>query len=534
MQRLLVLIFWAVIGSSVIHAQTAGAIPIGPGQELELTNALHKGLPVLLTGKLTLSQPLVITNPVSIQGVATASAILSGNNKHRLFVILPGGSLTLHNLTLIDGRQTATNTENGGIPLTAGGAIFNDRGTLRITSCTLSNHTVLGAQGATGVYNFKPYPGQKGGAAFGGAIYNNEGFVQVASSMVFGNSVLAGSGGPGADGQDVGLGQSGADGGDSGWASGGAIYSKGGALSITNSTLERNAVYGALGGKQGAGAGLLGFSARPGSVNPAAGGAVYADGITNFSITKTLFVGNSVTNAPGRMGAAVQSEKPGAVGSPGGSSFGGAIYSNTRLLLTETKFDSNVAGGGPGGIGSAAGSSLFNLIGGAGGRGGEALGGAIYSGGQGVVVVEKSLFVTNSVYGGEGGTGGAGNTPLAKIGLVGSRGLASGGTLANQGGAFSLMDANVGDSSSENLFGTFQIIPSPSGFIFSMTKSDGFLTFSAPAQYVGAEVQMTTNLGTGSQWITLEGRATLTNSAAFFRIPSPSPTNLTHVFRLKI
>lgn len=533
MQRLLSVFIWVVIGSSVFREQRVDAMTIGAGQESQLTNALHNGINVFeLTGQITLSKPLVIVTNVVMQGVNSNLAILSGNYTHRLFVILPGGSLTLSNLTLINGRQTSTNSENGGIVQAAGGAVYNDRGTLRINSCVISSHAVVGATGAAGLGGSGPNPGQIGGNALGGAIYNYQGTVVLNASTVMANTVFAGAGGSGADGSEAGLGQNGANGGASGLGAGGAIYSWGGSLEIVNCIVASNSVSGAPGGKQGAGGGLLGFSAQPGAVNAAAGGGVYGEGNMNLSITASQFIGNTVTNAPGWTGAVVKSEKPGAAGSTGGSSFGGAIYSNARLTLAGTTFLNNWVGGGLGGSGSPAGSSLFSLTGGDGGSGGTAIGGAVFSGEAGVAMAQNCYFNNNTALGGPGGAGGAGNNPRAKNGRSGTSGLGAGSALANPAGTFTLGNLNSGDVMiSTNVYGTFKNLPSQ-GFNYSL--DGGSLTLRASTVFVGAEVQVTTNLSAANtQWTTLAGRVVLVNTSAVYNVLLPSTTNVTHIYRLK-
>ena len=507
-----------------------GAITIGAGQESQLTNALNAGVTVFeLTGQVTLSRPLVISTNVVMQGVSSNLAILSGNFKHRIFVVGSGGVLTLSNLTLINGRQTSTNSENGGVVQSGGGAIYNDRGTVLINGCVLSGHTVIGATGLAGTGSG---PGQNGGHAFGGAIFNNQGTVLLNASTLIANTVFAGAGGKGVDGSDVGLGQNGTKGGDSGQAAGGAIYSWGGRLGIENSIVSSNSVSGAPSGKQGLGGGLLGFSALPGSVIPAAGGAVYGDGHLVLSIVASQINGNTVTNAPGWTGLTGKTEKPGGSGSAGGSSFGGGIYSNSRLTLTGTSFSNNWVGGGPGGSGGQGGSSLFSLAGGDGGSGGNAIGGAVFNGEAGVAMAQSCFFDNNLVLGGPGGAGGAGNNPNAKLGKLGATGLSSGSSLANQTGSFTLGNLNSGDVMiPTNVFGSFKNLPSQR---IDYSIGGTVLSLKASTAFVGAEVQVTTNLNTiNTPWTTLDGRFVLVNTSAVYNVVLPSNTNVTYIYRLK-
>ena len=131
---------------------------------------------------------------------------IDGANQSRLFVVNPGSSLTLDQVTLQNGYIYAYN----------GGAIYNS-GTLVISNCTFSG-------------NISYYSGYistlLGGK--GGAIYNNAGTVIISDSFLSGNSASG-----------------------NGYTYGGAIYNNSGTVTISHSTIFSNGANGIDGGAGG-------------------------------------------------------------------------------------------------------------------------------------------------------------------------------------------------------------------------------------------------------------------------------------------
>jgi len=264
---------------------------------------------------------LRITTPITIQATGGIKVAISGNNTIRPFYVTAAGSLTLIDLTIINGRHTGGNGGEarsdaggggGGMGL-GGGALVE--GTLNVSRCLFQGNTARGGNGggyAAGVTNGgggggsilgngsnSPSDGNGGGGAAGNATVGTggnggntgqAGFAATGSNAGFG----AGGGGGGGgthDGNAGGFGGGGGGGGISanfttgtggfgggngtgaggsggcGAGFGGAIMSLGGTVSLSNSTFTGNtAAFGTTGGLTNAlGAGGAIF-ARNGSV----------------------------------------------------------------------------------------------------------------------------------------------------------------------------------------------------------------------------------------------------------------------------
>jgi len=133
----------------------------------------------------------VITSDITIAADPSAAGItISGNNSHRIFGVLPGGSLTLQFLTLTNGRAqggtggtgTTTNAiSGGGGGAGLGGAAFIAQGgTLNLIQSTMTGNQALGGAGGAAVnIGAGTFAGGGGAsAAFNGgnvAVYDNIG-----------------------------------------------------------------------------------------------------------------------------------------------------------------------------------------------------------------------------------------------------------------------------------------------------------------------------------------------------------------------
>lgn len=243
-----------------------------------------------------------------------------------------------------------------------------------------------------------------GGAAQGGALTTLGSAIAVDHLAFFNNGAIAGNGGHGDRfAQDGGFGTVGGDG---GWAYGGAIYAQ------ADVAIEESAFVG----------------------NTAAGGRLEADAADG------AFSG-------GRGG--VDGQHRGLRGGNGGSAFGGAVYIGVdELQVDRSGFSGNQAIASNGG---AAGRALnpdnnnTGNSGGQGGRGGDAFGGAIRAETSGDVNVEYSLFASNLVIAGRGGSGGRG----ADANELGGRGGNGGDGGVAGGGALSIHPAQISDPRSE-------------------------------------------------------------------------------------
>ena len=373
---------------------------------------------------IALKEPLVFTRDISL--ITTNEVLLTGQNLTRIMVIQPGVRVTLGGFTFFSGRQTETNLNNGGIDETAGGAIYNNGGSLTLLRGRFQANSVVGI---TGIAGAEGEEGEPGGDAAGAAIYNNGGALWISNVVFEANTTTGGVGGNGGNGRTTGFGQNGGNGGVGGSAAGSAIYSNGGQVSVYASTFTNNTAVGALAGAAGAAGGLLGFPGQPSAAGDGVGAAITganAD-ITIFGVS---FVTNTVRGANGLNGNAGIGRAEGDPGLDGGDGAGGAIYSTGRLWATNCTFFANAAASGNGGNGGAGSSGGFGNNGGEGGDGGFATGGAIES--RGAAVIANCTFSDNVLNPGLGGVGGLGSG-LGETGDDGQVGPTRGGAVYASG-----------------------------------------------------------------------------------------------------
>jgi hypothetical protein len=173
---------------------------------------------------ITVTSPKTMAGETSIDGGGLVT--LSGGGLTQLFDVHPGATLTLTNLTIVDGSGgaigndgtlTLTNSKfsgNDGAPF--GGAIYNyNDGTLTVTSSTFTRNagSAINNEGTLTVSN-STFTRNSSGPAGGGAI-DNTGTITVTTSAFSGNSTPFGG-------------------------SGGAIDNEVGTLIVTNSTFPGN------------------------------------------------------------------------------------------------------------------------------------------------------------------------------------------------------------------------------------------------------------------------------------------------------
>lgn len=238
--------------------------------------AAHPGpdtitLPIGLNGQtLTLLTQLVINDAggvtIDASGLSNGFTISGGGNV-RLFTVNTGSTVTLKNLTLINGKGV------GGSLNGAGGAIYNNTGaTLTLDGCTLTGHS-------TNV---------------GGAIFNNGGVLML-NRCTFSDNTANSTGGAI---YSVGIGLT-AQGctfsGNTATSSGGALYT-GGTASLTNCTFTANA------GQDGGGVfnqsgGVLTLTHCTLAVNSAtsSGGGI-ASGIGALTLTNCIVAQNTAAS----------------------------------------------------------------------------------------------------------------------------------------------------------------------------------------------------------------------------------------------
>jgi hypothetical protein len=398
----------------------------------------------------TLTQPIVVTRDTSL--IATQEVLITGSSQTRLFVVQPGVSFRMENITLFSGRQSPTNANNGGVPDTAGGGVYNNGGHLFIYKGHFENHSVLGVAGADGASGNEGEDAEAGGDAAGGAIFNNAGDVTISNTVFIANSVTAGIGGRGGDGGE-GLGGDGGRGGNGGSAGGAAIYSQGGSVALFNCVFTNNVATGSLAGEGGAGTGALGFNGVAGEPGDGVGGAVGGNNAV-ITIYGCTFVDNSVQGADGANGKDGLRNLSGDPGRDGGEAAGGAIYSTGSLAITNSTFFLNTALSGNGGKGGQGGSGSFGGDGGRGGNGGLASGGAVES--LASVTIIHSTFSDSQVTGGAGGTGGQGAGALGRSGDNGSVGAVRGAAVNQAAGQLSVANSIFNNSSTGSIAGLLQ------------------------------------------------------------------------------
>jgi len=237
--------------------------------------ATHPGpdtitLPIGLNGQtLTLLTQLVINDAggvtIDASGLSNGFTISGGGNV-RLFTVAAGSTVTLKNLTLINGKGV------GGSLNGIGGAIYNNTGaTLTLDGCTLSGHA----------------------SAVGGAIFNNGGVLTLTRCAFTGNAATDKGGAVNSTGGLTARGC--AFSGNTATSSGGALYS-GGTASLTNCTFTANA------GQDGGGVfnqfgGVLALTHCTLAVNSAisSGGGI-ASGIGALTLTNCIVAQNTAVS----------------------------------------------------------------------------------------------------------------------------------------------------------------------------------------------------------------------------------------------
>ncbi len=387
----------------------------------DLTNAINAGITPItnfqtpLTIRLTtVGAPTIqITNNVTINA-GTNSVIFLGNGTNggtRFFYVHSNASLTLNNLLLTNGGSTN------------GGAIYN-AGTLIISNCLLTGNYATNSSGTNGGSGPVGGNGGNGGMAAGGAIYST-GPVIISFSILSNNIVEAGDGGNGGSAtSETGNGGSAGYGAN---AYGGALCSTGTSNVFYMTEFTGNECFAGNGGSGGTiatngPAGSLGAGGAAGLGGSCVGGAAFVAG--SLYMTNCLFWANFAV--AGSTGAAeVDSGGVGTNGGPGGSAFGGALFINTGAVgawIENSIFFTNACYGGTGG------SNALRAY--TGGAGGDAQGGAVWSGAT-LTQMGFCTLATNFVFGGIGGTNTAG-------GIRGASGAANGSDIFQSAGVFDL------------------------------------------------------------------------------------------------
>jgi hypothetical protein len=228
-------------------------------------------------------------------------------------------------------------------------------------------------------------------------------------------------------------------------AQGGGIYSSGGSLTLLNSSIQTNNAFGGAGANFGGGA-------DGGDGGLAQGGGVYAIGST-VSVSNSAFVANNALGGLGGTGGSTGASSSGPVniagaGGAGGLAQGGGLYTAVgKVTVATTSFEANAATAGQG-SGAGNGGQQNGLVGGYGGPGGAgglAQGGGLFMA-SGTVTISRSTLAGNRARGGNGGNGGAGGASESfggDGGNGGAGGAAQGGGLAAADGTLTLSNSTV-------------------------------------------------------------------------------------------
>lgn len=443
--------FYCFLAVFLALSASAGATPstnfVSVCDEPDLQAAIAAGgwISIGCSSTILLTSTLTITNHVILDG-SGVSAVISGGGQVALFHVAPGASLSITNLTLANGASLAT---NGSTPV-AGGAIYNQGGTVALTACILFNNSanssvdydgapalggaICNAGGTVGIYQSILFSNTAAaglddsaltGFAQGGAIYNTNGTVVILNTLLQGNTCTVIDGVPGILG-------------------GGAVYQVSGALFVTNSLFSTNQAAGQTD--------LLGNA--PAVSTPVGGALASAGGSVSLDLCQ--FTGNSSTGGNGTGN------------SPAEPAFGGAVYSSNLLSAVWCSFSGNQASGGYNSYNygnapdapSAAGGAIFNL---------------------GPAVLRNCAIYSNSVVGGN---------PTTYVGEELTGGSAQGGGVYN-GGSLAATNCTIAQNTTYGTGGTFG--NNYRGSVYSGDANGGGVYNAAGASLTGVNLTVARN-----------------------------------------
>lgn len=356
------------------------------------TISLASALPTIL-GEVIISGPG--KNLLTLDAGNGTDNLSGTGDGFRVFDIDDGNSGNTVNVTL----QGMTLT--GGDVSGDGGAIAT-REDLTIEGVAIvDNATGPGTAGANGAPGQDGDNGTRGG--HGGGIFSSGGNLTIIDSTISGNAT--GAGGAGGNGGDGANGTNGQDGGDGGYGGsggyGGGIFSDGGDLDISNSTISGNSTgSGGMSGSAGqggepdlGGSGGSGGNGGDGGYG-GNGGGIYSS-VGEITISGSTISGNFTgagnSGANGADGGSGATGGDGGYGGNGGN--GGGMYSvEGSLEISSSTITGNWAGNGGAGGGSGLGGFL-------GGDGNDGNGGGVNSLGNDPVNVDNSIIAANLAVG---------------------------------------------------------------------------------------------------------------------------------------
>jgi hypothetical protein len=320
-------------------------------------------------------------------------------------------------LSVGDNVSFTDNTAQGGIGNSSaggdayGGAVYIDKEDPVVVDATFTSNSAIGGAGQGN--------DQGGGTAEGGTIYNYEYGFLLNDSTITDSSAQGGAGS--------------GDGGDGGDADGDAIYVNQLASDYSPFVIANTAFTGtqAIGGAGGAGS----ASGNGGEGGNVYGGVFYGDD-EYVMISDSTFTKGTADGGAGGIGSYATSPGPGGTGGAGGGVEGGALLDTGDISLLDVTLggslaQANTALGGAGGTGGAADGSSSGDYGGTGGEGGSVYGGATADAAD--VALGNSVVSYNIATGGAGGNGGAAGSGSSVGGDGGAGGDIFGGGIYDYG-----------------------------------------------------------------------------------------------------
>ena len=278
-----------------------------------------------ITGTITLTATLpTINESVSVNGPGAATLTVSGNNAVQILTT-NNGPVSISNLTFANAFGVTLNLTNVNFSSNVaggGGALFNNGGTVTITSSTFTANTVNGFGGGAirngGTLNIVNSTFTENTATVasqgGGAILIDSGAVNITGSTFSGNSSQNTDGG-------------------------GAIYHRGGGelLSITDSTFSNN-------------------------ISAADGGAIRNDATQPLNVTNSTFNGNQAAQNGGGIVNSGPATITNSTFSANTAAQFGAIRNGGTLNLRSSTLTLNTATNQGGGIFNTATANVRNTI----------------------------------------------------------------------------------------------------------------------------------------------------------------------------
>jgi hypothetical protein len=335
----------------------------------------------------------------------------SGSTPFRILQCAESSRVFIDDLTISNGLIALFAAGNS-----IGAGIFNNGGTLTVTTCTFNSNSVQGTPGGDGI-SVEPN-GNNGDSAAGGAI-GSSGALTASGCAFTNNSAGGGKGGNGFNGG------SGGSGGNGGSGEGGAIALGPGANIIRSCTFTGNAAAnGAFG--QGHGNHDSGYSGL------ADGGAISMGGTATVNLCTFT---NNIANGYSPGGFYSYPSTGGAINSPGGP-----FYPVDAFKVTESAFSNNHADYGGAVVGGIFSGCTFES------NGANYAGGAVASMGSGSFIgsfdYQNTTTIDCTFYSNIAGDGGAvysngiGNSTVTNCTLVSNTALSvagsvDGGTLTN-------------------------------------------------------------------------------------------------------